>query len=253
MLLTTGCWPQSAAAHGRRRSFLLGPIDWTEVQTRALGPRGTARSSAQIACRLEVCYRPLATAAAAASSQLRASIAPGSRNGGIGPRLPVHIRTPDPLAALGISGRVTQSAGTDHVQWSAVRRRACEPARVGTMASRACSRSRPRRRRAASPRGILLPPRRAYEARDTTPLRRPRTTKAVTLAALPTLALYESTTQLINDVGCTAARVAPWPGSKSGRHWRSAALLMPNSRGKSCTAGAGLCTCWSGGSTPTRR
>ena len=39
-------------------------------------------------------------------------------------------------------------------------------------------------------------------------LRRPRTTKAVALAALPTLALYESTSQLINDAGCTAGAAA---------------------------------------------
>ena len=43
---------------------------------------------------------------------------------------------------------------------------------------------------------------------NTTPLLRPRTTKAVALAALPTLALYESTTQLANDVGCTAGAAA---------------------------------------------
>ena len=39
-------------------------------------------------------------------------------------------------------------------------------------------------------------------------LRRPRTTKAVALAALPTLALYESSAQLINDAGCTAGAAA---------------------------------------------
>ena len=43
---------------------------------------------------------------------------------------------------------------------------------------------------------------------NTTPLLRPRTTKAVALAALPTIALYESTSQLINDAGCTAGAAA---------------------------------------------
>ena len=42
----------------------------------------------------------------------------------------------------------------------------------------------------------------------TTPLRRPRTTKAVALAAIPTIALYESSAQLINDAGCTAGAAA---------------------------------------------
>ena len=36
------------------------------------------------------------------------------------------------------------------------------------------------------------------------PLLRPRTTKAVALAAIPTIALYESSAQLINDAACTA-------------------------------------------------
>ena len=43
---------------------------------------------------------------------------------------------------------------------------------------------------------------------NTTPLLRPRTTKAVALAALPTIALYESTAQLVNDAGCTAGAAA---------------------------------------------
>ena len=39
-------------------------------------------------------------------------------------------------------------------------------------------------------------------------LRRPRTTKAVAVAAIPTALLYESTTQLVNDAGCTAGAAA---------------------------------------------
>ena len=56
--------------------------------------------------------------------------------------------------------------------------------------------------------GFVAAAPRAPSLRSRVALRRPRTTKAVALAALPTLALYESTSQLINDAGCTAGAAA---------------------------------------------
>ena len=56
--------------------------------------------------------------------------------------------------------------------------------------------------------GFVAAAPRAPSLRSRVALRRPRTTKAVTLAALPTLALYESSAQLINDAGCTAGAAA---------------------------------------------
>ena len=74
-------------------------------------------------------------------------------------------------------------------------------ARLLTLAAAATARRVP-------PGGFVAAAPRAPSLRSRVALRRPRTTKAVALAALPTLALYESTSQLINDAGCTAGAAA---------------------------------------------
>ena len=75
-------------------------------------------------------------------------------------------------------------------------------ARLLALAARGAARRIPGRAASSPPPPLGKTAR--HGALAASPLRRPRTTKAVALAALPTIALYESTAQLINDAGCTA-------------------------------------------------
>ena len=98
---------------------------------------------------------------------------------------------------------VVLKVGTDHVQAASPSLRACA---VGTMACMhllALAAAATARRVPARGGFVAAAPRVRGK-----PLLRPRTTKAVALAAIPTIALYESTSQLINDAGCTAGAAA---------------------------------------------
>ena len=179
-------------------------MPWSSLQAarQPQSPNMPPNPVTTIICSVLVCYMPLAPVLARA---LWPCVLPNLHGGTLPEACEVYIRTPGHRLATRVALELS-CWRLHHCKHALYPRRTGATmllARLLALAAAAAARRIPTggfvaaAPRAPSPR-----------LRSRVALRRPRTTKAVALAALPTIALYESSAQLINDAGCTAGAAA---------------------------------------------